>query len=323
MERTVRRLGALACAVICGCSQGESGSVAEGDAGTGGPAKDGAASANGATNDAAVPLLDAYADAPVPAPDGNATVPDAGGPGDASTAAAFALPPANAPLDYQLGGAYAPPAGVQVVSRDRTASPAAGLYNICYINGFQVQPGEEASWDADLILRDANGKPIIDPDWNEQLLDVSTSAKRTRIAAKVGGWIDQCGKDGFKAVEVDNLDSYSRSTNRLTQQNAVDFIALLSARAHAQGLAIAQKNSSELLPRRADMGTDFAVVEECSRYSECQSFVDVYDKGVLMIEYRSADFAAGCGAFGATHSIVLRDVKLVPKGQSGYVYDGC
>jgi hypothetical protein len=44
-----------------------------------------------------------------------------------------------------------------IVSRDRTASPAAGLYNICYVNGFQIQPDEEALWLAehpDLILRD-------------------------------------------------------------------------------------------------------------------------------------------------------------------------
>jgi hypothetical protein len=236
---------------------------------------------------------------------------------------AIRLPPANGSFDYQLGGAYAPPAGVVVLSRDRNDAPAPGLYNICYVNGFQVQPGEEGLWEADLILRDANGDPIVDPDWDEMLLDVSTADKRTRVAAVVGGWIQQCHVDGFDAVEVDNLDSYSRSGGRLSQDNAVALMALLSGVAHDARLAIAQKNSTEILGRRAEMGTDFAVAEECSRYSECGEYVDAYGEHVLMIEYRESDFSAGCATYGATHGIVRRDRNLVTPGNPAYVYAGC
>ena len=233
------------------------------------------------------------------------------------------LPPANAPFDYQLGGAYIPPEGVTVVSRDRNDSPAIGLYNICYINGFQIQPDEEALWDDDLILLDGNGDPIIDEDWNEMILDIRTPAKRTRIATVVGGWIEACAANGFDAVEIDNLDTYSRSGGRITQDDAVAYMALLSPLAHANSLAVAQKNSTELLARRVEMGTDFAVAEECSRYNECHEYIDAYGLGVLMIEYRSDDFNSGCSAYGTTHSIILRDVPLRKPGQSGYVYDGC
>jgi len=244
-----------------------------------------------------------------------------GGPPDAG--GGVALPPENAGFDYQLGGAYAPPPGVSIVSRDRTDSIAPGLYNICYVNGLQIQPGEEGSWDPDLMLRDSGGNPVIDPDWNEVLLDVSTADKRTRIAAVVGGWIGGCAGNGFDAVEIDNLDTYSRSGGRISQNDAVAYLALLSARAHAEGLAIAQKNSTEILSRRSEMGTDFAVAEECSRYQECGDYVSVYGAHVLMIEYRDADFAAGCQAYGATHSIVRRDLNLVPAGRPAYVFDGC
>jgi hypothetical protein len=267
--------------------------------------------------------------APEPRPDASGLA-DAGDLVDAAQAddggplaPGFTLPPGNAALDYQLGGAYAPPSGVGIVSRDRTEAPAAGLYNICYVNGFQVQPGEEGDWPADLILRDNQGQPVIDPDWDEQLLDVSTSDKRTRIADVIEGWIDGCAQAGFDAVEVDNLDTYSRSGGRITQQNAVDFMALLSAHAHRKGLAIAQKNSTELLARRSELGTDFAVAEECSRYAECGDYVAAYGEHVLMIEYRRADFEQGCQAYGATHSIVLRDLNLVPKGAGAYVFEGC
>ncbi len=232
------------------------------------------------------------------------------------------LPPANAPFDYQLGGAYSPPAGVRVVSRDRTDSPAAGLYNICYINGFQVQPGEEGLWPDDLILRNQNGSPVIDSGWDEMLLDISTADKRKRIASVIGGWIEDCADDGYDAIEIDNLDSYSRSGNRLKQDQAVAMMSLLSPIAHENNMAIAQKNSTELLKFKNQMGTDFAVAEECSRYNECGDYVDYYGKNVLMIEYRSSDFNKGCSQYGSTHSIVLRDLYLRKPGGS-YVYDGC
>ena len=90
-------------------------------------------------------------------------------------AATYTLPPANAKFDYQIGAAYTPPSGVKVVSRDRTASPAAGLYNICYVNVFQTQPDEIAWWQAnhdDLLLRDSSGNYVIDGDWGENLIDV-------------------------------------------------------------------------------------------------------------------------------------------------------
>src|SRR5690606_3848532 len=75
------------------------------------------------------------------------------------------LPPPDGEFDYQLGGAYEPPAGVQIVSRDRHDPPAPGLYNICYVNGFQSQPGEDNFWlddHPDLVLRDGKGDPVID-----------------------------------------------------------------------------------------------------------------------------------------------------------------
>lgn len=235
------------------------------------------------------------------------------------------LPPPDAGLDYQLGGAYDPPRGVQIVSRDRTASPAAGVYNICYVNGFQAQPDENDFWldqYPDLVLRDGQGDPIIDPDWDEMLLDTSTAEKRTALAGIVGGWITQCGQDGYQAVEIDNLDTYSRSDDLLSEDNAVEYMALLSAAAHESGLAIAQKNSTEILSRAGEMGTDFAVAEECSTYSECGDYVDTYGDAVLMIEYQSEDFDTGCSEFPG-HSIVLRDLYLTAPGDGDYVFEIC
>ena len=255
---------------------------------------------------------------------GNATGGTATG-GASGGTTGIVLPTANASFDYQIGGAYTPPSGVKIVSRDRNSAPAAGLYNICYVNGFQAQSDEESFWTSQhptLILRDSSGNPVIDADWGEMLLDTSTDTKRTQLAAIVGSWIAQCKTDGFNAVEIDNLDSYSRSNGLLTEANNIAFMALLSAIAHQNGLAIAQKNSSELVGSAAAMGTDFAVVEECNRYSECDTYTAVYGNLVFIIEYRTQDFQVGCSTYPEL-SIVLRDLNVSTPSSSSYVYQGC
>ncbi|WP_235032381.1 endo alpha-1,4 polygalactosaminidase [Actinacidiphila yanglinensis] len=240
-----------------------------------------------------------------------------------ATAAAVSLPPAHAGFDYQIGGAYPPPAGVGVVSRDHTDAPAAGLYNICYVNAFQVQPGDEGDWDSDLLLHDANGKVVYDEDWGEALLDTSTAAKRQRIADKVDGWIDECATKGFQAIEPDNYDSYSRSKKLLTSGEAESYISLLSAHAHADGLAIAQKNTSELAGDRASTGLDFAIAEECGTYNECGDYTAAFGDHVIVIEYTAKGLKKACSGWGDELSIVRRDLDVSPAGSPEYVRQTC
>ncbi|HZX06508.1 endo alpha-1,4 polygalactosaminidase [Kribbella sp.] len=240
-----------------------------------------------------------------------------------SADAAVTLPPAHAKFDYQIGGAYTPPAGVQVVTRDRTAAPAAGLYNICYVNAFQVQPGEQNQWASDLLLRDANGNLVIDQDWGEPLLDLRTAAKRTRIAAKVNGWIDGCAAKGYQAIEPDNYDSYTRSKKLLTATQAKAYLTLLATHAHSKNLAIGQKNTVELAGDRQAVGLDFAVAEECGQYDECAGYVDAFGNNVIVIEYTANGLRKACSQFGGTLSIVQRDVDVSVPGDSGYVRKTC
>jgi len=248
----------------------------------------------------------------------------------AGTAASVALPPANGQLDYQIGGAYTPSSTVTIVDRDRLDDPVAGRYTICYVNAFQTQPDDATWWKTnhdDLLLKKANGSYVVDSAWDEMLLDTSTAAKRAKLLAIVGGWIDGCKADGFRAIEPDNLDSYSRSGKRLTRQNNVDFARLLATRAHADGLAIAQKNDSSIAPDGKAIGFDFAIVEECQAYSECGDFTSHYGAQVYEIEYTdnggTSNFTKACTARGATTSVIYRDRDVVPKGTSGYVYKFC
>jgi hypothetical protein len=246
-------------------------------------------------------------------------------PSPSDSAPALRLPPPNARFDYQLGGAYPPPAGVTVVTRDRTEAPAPGLYNICYVNGFQIQSGDVAWWKAnhpDLMLRDKAGKLVVDPDWNEIMLAPTTSTRRTALAGVIGEWITKCAADGFDAVEIDNLDTFTRAHRLISEDDAVAQMRLFADAAHAAGLPIAQKNAAEITGRQAEMRTDFAVAEECDRWKECDAYTRAYGDHVLVIEYRRRDFDAGCAAYPGL-SIVLRDADLVTPLDKGYVYRGC
>ncbi|MFE9643009.1 endo alpha-1,4 polygalactosaminidase [Streptomyces sp. NPDC006365] len=229
------------------------------------------------------------------------------------------LPPRNAGFDYQIGGAYPPPARVRVVARDRSADPAPGLYNICYVNAFQAQPDARGDWPADLLLRDKAGKVVMDGDWDEALLDISTPAKRERIAARINQWVDDCAAKGYDAVEPDNYDSYTRSRGLLTADDAMSFVKLLSAHAHARGLAVAQKNAVELAGFRSRTGLDFAVAEECGAYDECGAYAEAFDDRVVVIEYTDSGLEKARSGFGDRLSIVRRDVQVSTPGDAGYV----
>jgi hypothetical protein len=240
------------------------------------------------------------------------------------------LPPANGRFDYQIGGAYRPSTSVRIVDRDRLDRPARGRYNVCYVNAFQTQPADIRWWKAkhgDLLLRKANGRYVVDGEWDEILLDTSTAAKRARLASIVGGWINRCASRGYDAVEPDNLDSYSRSSKRLTRKDNVLFAKALARRAHAAGLAIAQKNDPSIAPKGRRIGFDFAIAEECQVYDECGAFTSAYGRRVYELEYvdngGAANFARACKARGAKISIVYRDRDVVPRGARGYVYKAC
>ncbi|MFI1224969.1 MULTISPECIES: endo alpha-1,4 polygalactosaminidase [unclassified Streptomyces] len=247
--------------------------------------------------------------------------------GSSAGSAPEVVPPgANVTFDYQIGGAYTPPAGVGAVSRDRGDQPAEGLYNVCYVNAFQTQPDALDWWeknDPDLLLRDKNGDLVNDEAWGEALLDTSTADKRTRLAKIVGDWFEGCAQSGFQAVEPDNLDSFERSDGLLTPEHNAAFAELLADRAHAAGLAIGQKNTTDLLAERARIGFDFAVAEECGRYDECADYASAYDDKVFVVEYTDRDFTKACSSVGAEVSVVRRDLDVSPAGQPGYVFRTC
>lgn len=228
------------------------------------------------------------------------------------------LPSPTTDVDYQLGGTKALPKRVGIVVRDREARPSKRAYSVCYVNGFQTQPGERRFWRTKhwgLVLKKA-GKPVVDSAWGEWLLDIRTPAKRQRLATIMRRWVQGCADDGYEAVEYDNLDSFSRSSGLLKPRHAKHYARRLVAAAHDAGLAAAQKNRAGW--DGTTVGYDFAITEECGRWKECGSYRSHYGNLVLVVEYRAKDFRYACERWGSRLPIVLRDKALTPKGIRRY-----
>ena len=250
---------------------------------------------------------------------------------DRTTGQGWSSYPPGTIVDYQLGAAYPPPAGVGGVARDSTDRPAPGLYNICYVNGFQTQPGSANDWLAErrrLVLTGDDGVPLIDPNWPDELiLDTSTPQRRADILATIGLAITRCAASGFNAVEIDNLDSYTRSEGKLTLDDAVALATGYAELAHSLGLAIAQKNTADLGRDRVDeIGFDFVIAEECHLFDECAAYRRVYGDAVIDIEYSDVlrgPFEAACDDPDAAASTILRDRGLGAPDDPAYVFDRC
>lgn len=250
----------------------------------------------------------------------------------ASASGEVQLPPPGARWDMQLAGDAPLPADVTVVERDWwVGRPHASAYTICYVNAFQTQPDESGTdrpdlkrnWPSDLVL------DLEDPEWpGEFLIDIGTTEHRAAAAAHVGTMIEVCARHGAQAVELDNLDSWTRDltgTVPFGSKDAVEYARLLVDRAHALGLAAAQKNAAGLLgpEDQAAMGFDFAVVEECGVYGECEAFASAFDGRVLAVEYTNDGLATACATLPQSASVIRRDSGLVTPNEDGYVYRTC
>lgn len=248
------------------------------------------------------------------------------------------LPPTTGVLDYQLGGAYdevdagSGATAVDVVVRDATADPLQGAYSVCYVNGFQTQPDQADLWAdrEDLLLHDADGEFVVDPDWpDEHVLDPSTAEQRAGILEVLGPVVTGCADAGFDAVELDNLDTWTRF-DQIDEAGAYALARAYVDLAHGAGLAVAQKNAAEITQVAHDeLGFDLAVTEECAAWDECAAYTDVYGDHVLQVEYPDALDDAGltfddvCALDDRAPLTILRDRDLVAAGEDGYAYDAC
>lgn len=155
----------------------------------------------------------------------------------------------------------------------------AGRYVICYVD---VGSSENFRADHRRFPAGVMGKPNGWP--GERWLDI----RRLDILGPIlRARMRTCARKRFDAVEPDNIDGYANETGfALTRQDALRFTRWLARTAHGLGLAVGLKNALELVPSLASR-FDFAVVEQCFEYDECERLAPFVRrrKPVYEVEY--------------------------------------
>jgi hypothetical protein len=178
--------------------------------------------------------------------------------------------------------------GEQTTAAQVAALHAAGRHVICYLSvGSWEQFRPDAADFPDSVL----GRPL--DGWpDERWLDVR---RLDLLAPLLRPRLDECARKGFDAVEPDNVDGYLNDSGfPLTADDQLAFNRWVAAEVRARGMSVALKNDPEQVPDLVG-DFDFAVVEECAAYDECDAFLPFVDAGkaVLRVEYGTS--AAACG----------------------------
>jgi hypothetical protein len=99
--------------------------------------------------------------------------------------------------------------------------------------------------------------------------------------------IAMCARKGFDAVEPDNLAGWENRTGfRISRADQLRFNRWIARQVHAREMAVALKNdgrqAAQLVP-----SFDFAIVEQCFQYGECDLYTPFvrHGKAVFETEY--------------------------------------
>ncbi len=227
--------------------------------------------------------------------------------------------PAGTSWFWQLQGALKsiPAAKVYDVDLfDQTAATFSSLKTaqhivICYFSG-----GTYEDWRPDEKQFPTNtlGNGLGWP--GEKWLDVRDATVRNIMLRR----LDLAKSKGCDGVEPDNVDGYANNSGfNLTRQDQINFLNFLANESHKRGMTIALKNATDLVPSLVS-AFDFAVVEECFKYNECDAYTPfiLQNKAVLNAEYSAYSAAICTRAKTLKFSTVFFNLDL-----DGNVYRPC
>ncbi|MBI9048926.1 MAG: endo alpha-1,4 polygalactosaminidase [Anaerolineaceae bacterium] len=167
---------------------------------------------------------------------------------------------------------------------------ARGTRVVCYISA-----GSYEDWRADA---DQFPEEVLGLDYEgwagEKWLDI----RRIDLLAPImQNRMDECVAKDFDGVEFDNLEVYTNNTGfPLTYKDQLTYAQWLADQAHMRGLAIGQKNASDMVNDLVDL-FDFAIVEDAFYYEWTTDLLPYIqaDKPVFAVEY--TDLAGDLGAY--------------------------
>jgi hypothetical protein len=221
--------------------------------------------------------------------------------------------PPDAQWQYQLQGVVdrSNPARVFDIDGDGTprstvrALRRAGRYVVCY---FSAGTYEDFRADAGRLPARVRGRAVEGFE-NERWLDIR---RLDVIGPVLRDRMRACASKGFDAVEPDNVDGYANASGfPLRRSDALRFTRWLASTAHGLGLAVGLKNATGLVSALAGR-FDFAVVEQCLQYDECdryRPFVTRH-KPVYEVEYEGTTAGLCPRAKALAINTILKDVDL-------------
>jgi hypothetical protein len=187
--------------------------------------------------------------------------------------------------------------GPKVYDFDYTNSNAAqisrleakGITTICYFSA-----GTDEDWRPDHNQFKAGDTYGQLPGWEGELIVDTRSANVRSIMYNRIQTMSNMGCDG---IEPDNIDAYTNSNSiPLNETTTLDYMQFLVSTAHNFNMSIALKNGGDLVNKKLPGGQtvvqafDFAVVEQCYEYSECDSYRPFVtaNKAVFIVEYKGS-----------------------------------
>lgn len=185
-----------------------------------------------------------------------------------------------------------------------------GIKAICY-----VSVGSYEEWRSDAEDFESHPEVLgkLYYGWpGEKFIDIRSSIVRDIMEAR----FDTCRDKGFDAIEPDNQDVYDADSGfPLTRANGLEYAKWLAAQAHERGMAIVQKNASELADDLFEL-YDGALTEDCYDQENWCDDMDGYldrNKPVFMCEYTDTgvNFENACDwALPLGYSPILKDRDL-------------
>ncbi len=150
---------------------------------------------------------------------------------------------------------------------------------ICY---FSAGSFEDWRIDASDFTQEVLGKPL--GNWpGERWLDIRSPIVRQLMSIR----LNLAKLKGCDAVEPDNVDAYTHDTGfPLSAADQLDYNRWLAQQAHERGLSVGLKNNLEQM-KELEPEFDFAIVEQCSLYGECERLkvFTASGKAVFRAEY--------------------------------------
>lgn len=154
---------------------------------------------------------------------------------------------------------------------------------ICYVS---AGSWEEWRADADAFPAAVLGEPL--DGWpGERWLDVRAIDS---LAPVLRARIEACAAKGFDGIEFDNVDGYANDSGfPIKAADQLRFNRWLANESHKVGLAVGLKNDPDQVAALVRW-FDFAVVEQCFKYDECERYAPFIRAGkpVFVAEYGTA-----------------------------------